>query len=175
MKLLKYTYNFLYPLREAIGQEEFGQEEFGQSQVNGQNTSQSQLPLDGNEIYRQYTGSSLTKEREAVHISEEQKRFLLVETLTVEDGNELTNPEIVWRYQLDNHLGTSCIETDEQANLISYEEYHPFGSSAYRAKSSQTEASDKRYRYNGKEKSETKKAASIIMEQGITPAGCAGL
>ena len=35
----------------------------------------------------------LTKEREAVHISEEQKRFLLVETLRVEDGNSLAKPK----------------------------------------------------------------------------------
>ena len=53
MKLPKYTYDSRYRLREAIGQEEFGQ-----PQGNGQNTSQSQLPLDGLYYYgaRYYAG-----------------------------------------------------------------------------------------------------------------------
>ena len=37
---------------------------------------------------------------------------------------------------------------------ICYEEYHPYGSTAYRAASSATDVSDRRYRYTGKEKDE---------------------
>jgi len=38
--------------------------------------------------------------------------------------------------------------------VISYEEYQPYGTTAYRATDSQTEVSAKRYRYTGKEKDE---------------------
>jgi hypothetical protein len=32
---------------------------------------------------------------------------------------------IVFRYQYSNHLGSVGLELDEDANIISYEEYHP--------------------------------------------------
>jgi hypothetical protein len=35
------------------------------------------------------------------------------------------------RYQLDNHLGSAALEADGQAQVITYEEYHPYGSTAY--------------------------------------------
>jgi RHS repeat-associated protein len=56
-------------------------------------------------------------------------------------------------FQLDNHLGTACVETDGAGLVISYEEYHPYGTSSYRAFQS-SEVSDKRYRYTGKERDE---------------------
>jgi RHS repeat-associated protein len=55
-------------------------------------------------------------------------------------------------FQLDNHLGTACVEVDESGAVISYEEYHPYGTSAYRAEGG--DVSRKRYRYNGKERDE---------------------
>ena len=41
-----------------------------------------------------------------------------------------------------------------QAQIISYEEYYPYGSTSYQAGRSQTEVSLKRYRYTGKERDE---------------------
>ena len=58
------------------------------------------------------------------------------------------------RYQFSNHLGSASLELDEKANSISYEEYHPFGTSAYRSGRNETEVSLKRYRYSGKERDE---------------------
>jgi RHS repeat-associated protein len=46
------------------------------------------------------------------------------------------------------------LEVDEQANVISYEEYHPYGTSAYRAGRSEADVSLKRYRYTAKERDE---------------------
>jgi RHS repeat-associated protein len=48
------------------------------------------------------------------------------------------------------------MEVDEtaNANLISYEEYYPFGSSAYRTHNNDAEAAASRYRYTGKERDE---------------------
>ena len=58
------------------------------------------------------------------------------------------------RYQYDNHLGSACLELDGLGHIISYEEYHPFGTTSYRSGRSETEVSLKRYKYNGKERDE---------------------
>jgi len=55
------------------------------------------------------------------------------------------------RYQYDNHLGSASLELDNTGNIISYEEYHPFGTTSYRSGKTVTETSQKRYKYNGKE------------------------
>jgi RHS repeat-associated protein len=75
----------------------------------------------------------------------------MIETRT--EGNEPGVPEQLIRYQYDNHIGSACLELDHQAQIISYEEYTPFGSTAYQAVRSQTET-PKRYRYGGKERDE---------------------
>ena len=58
------------------------------------------------------------------------------------------------QYHFDNHLGSACLELDERAGIISYEEYHPFGTTSYRAGKGETEVSLKRYKYCGKERDE---------------------
>ena len=55
------------------------------------------------------------------------------------------------RYQHGNHLGSAMLELDDAANVITYEEYFPYGSTSYQAVRSQTET-PKRYRYTGKER-----------------------
>jgi RHS repeat-associated protein len=60
----------------------------------------------------------------------------------------------VIRYQLNNHLGSACLELDRDGAVISYEEYYPYGSTSYQAGHSVAEVSLKRYRYTGKERDE---------------------
>ena len=57
------------------------------------------------------------------------------------------------RYQLSNHLGSSSLELDQNGALISYEEYHPYGTTSFRAGTA-AEVSLKRYRWTGKERDE---------------------
>jgi RHS repeat-associated protein len=49
-------------------------------------------------------------------------------------------------------LGSASLETNELGQVISYEEYHPFGTSAYRTAKSGTDLSLKRYRFTNKER-----------------------
>lgn len=56
------------------------------------------------------------------------------------------------RYPYDNHLGSASLELNEKAEIISYEEYHPFGTTSYRSGRTETEVSLKRYKYVGKER-----------------------
>ncbi|HET6478871.1 MAG TPA: RHS repeat-associated core domain-containing protein [Actinoplanes sp.] len=101
------------------------------------------------EIYRRHGVNSLV--RETLHIIDGQQRIALVETRT--EGSEPGVPPQLTRYQHGNHLGSACLELDDQAQIMSYEEYTPYGSSSYQAVRSQTET-PKRYRYTGKERDE---------------------
>jgi RHS repeat-associated protein len=108
--------------------------------------------LAGVEIYREYDGdgSTVTLERETLHVMDDKRPVAFVETRTL--GNDGSPAQLV-RYQLDNHLGSACLELDgsPQAAIISYEEYYPYGSTSYQAARNATDA-PKRYRYTGKER-----------------------
>jgi RHS repeat-associated protein len=56
------------------------------------------------------------------------------------------------RYQLGDRLGSSVLELDESGAIITYEEYHPYGSTAFQAGRSAAEVSLKRYRFIGRER-----------------------
>jgi len=112
------------------------------------------LYLGGFEIYRQYAtnGTTVTLERESLHIMDDQNRIALVDTRT--KGNEPGIPVQLIRYQVTNHLGSSSLELDNTSALISYEEYHSYGTTAFQAGRSVAEVHQKRYRYTGKERDE---------------------
>jgi len=111
--------------------------------------------LSGFELYREYNGDGTTTlERETLHIMDDQRRIALVETKTLDAENPVATPQPIARYQLDNHLGSASLELDKDGNVLSYEEYHPYGTTSYQAKSSVAEVSLKRYRYTGKERDE---------------------
>jgi RHS repeat-associated protein len=123
---------------------------------NGQR-SKERLYFSGFEIYREFRGeqdNAIVLERETLHVMDNQNRLALVETLTAEHGQRCTQAHSLLRYQAANHLGSSCLETDGQGALISYEEYYPFGSTAFQAGRSAAEVKQKRYRYIGKERDE---------------------
>jgi RHS repeat-associated protein len=112
--------------------------------------------LGGFEIYREYEndGDTVKLERGTLHIMDDKQRIALMETKT-KDVNVPANtlPETLIRYQFGNHLGSASLELDNQAQIISCEEYTPYGSSSYQAVRNQTETA-KRYRYTGKERDE---------------------
>jgi RHS repeat-associated protein len=101
------------------------------------------------EIYRKNGANPLI--RETLHIMDDKQRIALVEMR--KQSNELGIPQQLVRYQVGSHLGSAILELDDQAQIISYEEYAPYGSAVYQAVRSQTET-PKRYRYAGKERDE---------------------
>ncbi|MGH7597722.1 MAG: SpvB/TcaC N-terminal domain-containing protein [bacterium] len=117
-------------------------------------TVEERIYLGGFEIYRKRNASDLVLERETLHIMDDQRRIALVETKTIDTNDPPLTPTPVLRYQLDNHLGSACVETDERGKVISYEEYHPYGTTSYQAGRNVAEVSLKRYRYTGKERDE---------------------
>jgi RHS repeat-associated protein len=115
---------------------------------------QERIYLGGFEVYREYDGlgSSVNLERQSLHLMDDKQRIALVETRTVNAVADTAPPQLV-RYQYGNHLGSACLELDEAAQIISYEEYSPYGGTTYQAVRSQTET-PKQYRYTGKERDE---------------------
>ena len=106
------------------------------------------------EVWRVRKSGSVREERLTLHVMDGQTRISMVETKTVANGSAVTPLAPRTRFQLTDHLGTATIETDSSGNTITYEEYHPYGSTAWWSEASSLEVSQKRYRYTGKEKDE---------------------
>ncbi|RKH47668.1 toxin [Corallococcus sicarius] len=107
-------------------------------------TARERVYVGNFERYRERTGSTVTLERQTVHVYDGHVRMALVET----DVTQVASPGATRiRLQFSNHLGTASVESTLDGVPISYEEYHPFGGSAFRSGDP-----DKRYRYTGKER-----------------------
>jgi RHS repeat-associated protein len=119
--------------------------------------TEERIYLGGFEIFRRHGGpigaNTATLERETLHAMDDKQRIALVETLTLDAADNDQAPPQLIRYQFGNHLGSSSLELDQQAQIITHEEYAPYGSSTYQAVRSQTETA-KRYRYTGMERDE---------------------
>src|SRR6185369_13448813 len=106
------------------------------------------LYIGGVEVYREHTGVNAGLERTSLHIMDDRHRIAMIETRNaINDGT----PVRVVRFQFDNHLGSAALELDESAQIISYEEYHPYGTTSYQATTKQVQV-PKRYRFTGKER-----------------------
>lgn len=115
---------------------------------------EERLYIGGFEVYRKTVSGTLNYVRETLKITEGRNTIAQLETKTIENGNTISTPTTIQRFQYSNHLGSACLELDSNAAIISYEEYHPFGTTSYRSGSSETEVSLKRYKYVGKERDE---------------------
>ncbi len=120
----------------------------------GGGRSFERIYVGGFEVYRERVGGTVRLERESVHVGDDVGRMCLLETQTVRDGEAVGEPQTVQRYQYGNHLGSAALELTEDREVISYEEYHPYGTSSYRAANSGVDVSERRYRYTGKERDE---------------------
>ncbi|MFI8962636.1 SpvB/TcaC N-terminal domain-containing protein [Streptomyces sp. NPDC053493] len=126
---------------------------------------EERIYLGDYEVFRRHRGpvgpGTAVLERETVHTGAPsgagsgagEERFALTELRTRDTEGTDRAPARLIRYQAGNHLGSSCLELDERAQIISYEEYAPYGSTTYQAVRSRTET-PKRYRYTGMERDE---------------------
>ncbi|HRI39638.1 MAG TPA: RHS repeat-associated core domain-containing protein, partial [Nitrospira sp.] len=116
---------------------------------------EERIYLGGFEIFRQHDGGrAITLERETLHVMDDKQRIALIETKTIDVASPLTTHPLLIRYQLSNHLGSASVELDEAGEIISYEEYHPYGTTSYQALDKASAAEAKRYRYTGMERDE---------------------
>ncbi|EYF04841.1 Hypothetical protein CAP_3867 [Chondromyces apiculatus DSM 436] len=117
---------------------------------------EERIYADEYEVYRRREGlnADLVLERETLHLMDDARRIAMVETKTVDAFTPVSSPRSGVRYQLENHLGSAGMELDGAGLVISYEEYHPYGTTAYWASPGGVEVSLKRYRYTRKERDE---------------------
>jgi RHS repeat-associated protein len=107
------------------------------------------------EVWRkQNSGGAKKEERQTLHVMDDQRRVVMIETLTVSGGVDVPTPQPRFRYQLDDQLGSAMLELDAGGGVITYEEYHPYGTTAWWCEKGGVDVSRKRYRYTGKEKDE---------------------
>jgi len=117
----------------------------------GASIKDERLYLGGVEIYRKRTGAHAGLERITLHVMDDSSRIAMIDRRNgVDDGTDVRTI----RYQFGNHLGSAALEVDETGRVLSYEEYHPFGTTAYQAKDVSVRMAAKRYRYTGMERDE---------------------
>ena len=69
--------------------------------------------LGGFEIYRDHGSDEVKLEHTTLHVMDDKRRVALV---------ELSGDTTTIRYQYDNNIGSACLELDEAAAVITYEE-----------------------------------------------------
>ena len=105
-------------------------------------------------------GQSNTLERYITHIMDDKQRIALSHHWTIDD-NTTEVQDATWigtnriHYQYSNHLGSAALETDASGNIISYEEYFPYGETSFMFGRTQKEVKLKEYRYTGKERDDS--------------------
>lgn len=115
--------------------------------------TQRVLYLPGLELRSIKTGDTETEGLEVVTVGEAgraQVRVLHWESGKPED---ISNDQLRWSY--DNQIGSGQLELDGDGQVISMEEYYPYGGTAVWAARSQLEADYKTIRYSGKERDAT--------------------
>ncbi|MBC7826537.1 MAG: VCBS repeat-containing protein [Chitinophagaceae bacterium] len=109
--------------------------------------------LAGIEIFRETNGAgNIVLERETLHVMDGQQRVAMVDTPVIKPAGN-TESQLT-RYQYNNHLGSASLELDELAQIISYEEYFPYGTASFATIDANREVAARRYRYTGKERDE---------------------
>lgn len=108
--------------------------------------------LDGVEVAREYDGAGApVKERRSFDVTDGRQR---INTLEDESAPGVAPVSRLVRYQSTDLLGSTHLETDDTGRVISYEVFHPFGTTAYQATDKTVVAAAKRYRYTGMERDE---------------------
>ncbi|MDI6539541.1 RHS repeat protein [Pantoea ananatis] len=119
---------------------------------NGTQTQRA-LYLPGLELRTTQNGNAETESLQVITAGESGRAQVRV--LHWESGRpaEITGDQV--RYSYDNLTGSSQLELDGDGNVISTEEYYPYGGTAILTARSQTEVKYKTVRYSGKERDAT--------------------
>ena len=116
---------------------------------------EERLYLGGMELFRKLDANGeILEEIETHHLFDGEQRVLIVEDVFKSDAANLPEDTTLFKYQYSNHLGSVGLEVDEKSKIISYEEYHPYGTTAYSANNSDVRTTKKRYKYTGMERDE---------------------
>jgi RHS repeat-associated protein len=105
--------------------------------------------LGSYDVFRRFLpNGSVTLARDTVHVGDDRASLALVERRTVGDDG---TPARLVRYQHANHQASIQLELDGAGEVVSYEEYHPYGSTSFQSVGGMIPAR-KRLRFAGKER-----------------------
>ncbi|MCB1214484.1 MAG: RHS repeat-associated core domain-containing protein [Deltaproteobacteria bacterium] len=118
------------------------------------NLNTAELDLSKLKTDLEQDGASKILERQSLKLKQGEKLLLLYHLWTQDDLNResTTANKSQWRYQLSDRLDSISLELNEQTQLISYEEYFPYGGTAYVAGNQAIQVAIKEYRYSGQER-----------------------
>ncbi|ALL40423.1 toxin (plasmid) [Serratia marcescens] len=119
------------------------------------NSTQTQraLYLPGLELRSTTSGDTETEGLQVITVGDAGRAQVRVLHWTSGRPAGITGDQV--RYSYDNLTGSSQLELDGDGNVISMEEYYPYGGTAVWTARSQTEAGYKTVRYSGKERDAT--------------------
>jgi RHS repeat-associated protein len=114
---------------------------------------EERVQLGGFEWYRRWVAGTVVEEIETLHLFEAERRVLVVDDVRRAPPGS-AGVRTLYRYQYGDHAASVSTELDEGARVISHEEFHSYGTSAWRAANSAVQAPERRYRYTGMERDE---------------------
>jgi insecticidal toxin complex protein TccC len=114
------------------------------SQTSGQTLKSEVRYLPGLEVHREANG----KERHVIIVEAGRNQVRMLHWPDGAESDQL-------RYSLSDHLGSSTLELDDSAGILSQEHYYPFGGTACWAGKNAVAAKTKAIRYSGKERDAT--------------------
>jgi RHS repeat-associated protein len=110
--------------------------------------------VDGCEIKRTTRNGTEVLKRFTSQISDGTNNLALIHAWQTDSQaleiDDVTQKKI--HYQLGNHLGSASMELDENGDVITYEEYFPYGGTAFVAGRNRRDVDLKDYRYCEKER-----------------------
>jgi RHS repeat-associated protein len=117
---------------------------------------EDKMYLGSYQIKRNYSGSTeqpanLKFERQTRRVMDDKTCVAIIHFITTDTQNPEKERTRQCRFQMGNNLGSVSLELDKDAQLISYEEYFPYGGTAIITGINQSEVNLKDYRYSGKE------------------------
>ncbi|MCU8588627.1 RHS repeat protein [Erwinia pyrifoliae] len=115
--------------------------------------NQRVLYLPGVELRTRAGGGTETESLQVITVGEAGRAQ--VRALHWKSGKPTAVSNNQLRFSYDNLVGSSTLEVDGGGNLISMEEYYPYGGTALWTARSQAEADYKTVRYSGKERDAT--------------------
>ncbi|WP_051496853.1 RHS repeat domain-containing protein [Granulibacter bethesdensis] len=120
----------------------------------GETTSRQRvIYLPGIELRVKGEGTAATEEFQVITIGGSGCAQVRVLHWERNKPADIVNDQV--RYGYGNLIGSLLMELDSDGNLISQEEYYPFGGTAMWAARNQTEANYKTIRYSGKERDDS--------------------
>jgi len=150
-----------YYVYDASGQRVRKVRETVTNTSNGTYEVEDKIYLGGVEVKKirtvQNNQSTTILNRTTLHIMDDKRRIAVVHNWSTDSNNREVNSSADLntnkiRYQYGNHLDSASLELDSTGQIISYEEYFPYGDTSLIAGTNQKEVKLKEYRYTGKEK-----------------------